>query len=66
MPAAEALSAGSREVANAVTYRTGWTRPDHSVVISLPRVPLHHLHPDAGHVIIGWNGRFWITDPGYQ
>ncbi len=64
--AAEALSAGSREVANAVTYRTGWTRLDHSVVISLPRVPLHHLHPDAGHVIIGWNGRFWITDPGYQ
>ncbi len=58
--------AGTREVANAITHRSGWTRPDHSIAISLPRVPLHHLHPDAGHIIIGWHGRFWITDPGYQ
>ncbi|MBX3749106.1 MAG: heparinase II/III family protein [Opitutaceae bacterium] len=57
---------GSSVVANAVTYRSGWQRRDHTVTVSLPRVPLHHLHPDAGHVIVGWHGRFWITDPGYQ
>lgn len=64
--ATEPPAAGSREVANAITYRSGWTLQDHSIVVSLPRVPLHHLHPDAGHLIIGWHGRFWITDPGYQ
>lgn len=60
------LPAESRVVANAVTYRSGWTRDDHSIAVSLPRVPLHHLHADAGHVTVGWHGRFWITDPGYQ
>ncbi len=60
------LAAESRVVANAITFRSGWTRSDHTIVVSLPRVPLHHLHPDAGHVVVGWHGRFWITDPGYQ
>lgn len=60
------LPAASRVVANAVTYRSGWTRNDHSIAVSLPRVPLHHLHADAGHITVGWHGRFWITDPGYQ
>jgi hypothetical protein len=25
-----------------------------------------HLHTDAGQLVIGWQNRFWITDPGYQ
>jgi hypothetical protein len=25
-----------------------------------------HLQSDAGHVVLGWQGRFWISDPGYQ
>lgn len=58
--------AGARVVANAVTWRSGWSRSDFMIAASLPRVPLHHLHADAGHVIVGWHGRFWITDPGYQ
>jgi len=64
--AAGPMPAGSQVVANAVTHRSGWERRDHAIIVSLPRVPLHHLHPDAGHVIVGWHGRFWITDPGYQ
>jgi hypothetical protein len=54
------------EQANAVTFRSGWARRDFSVALSLPRNPLHHLHHDGGHLIFGWQGRFWITDPGYQ
>ncbi len=64
--APEPSAADARVVANAITYRSGWTRDDHSIAVSLPRVPLHHLHPDAGHIVVGWHGRFWITDPGYQ
>jgi hypothetical protein len=25
-----------------------------------------HLHGDTGQLVLGWQGRFWITDPGYQ
>jgi hypothetical protein len=25
-----------------------------------------HLQADGGQIILGWQGRFWITDPGYQ
>lgn len=49
-----------------VTLRTGFEPDDILVTIGLPRCQMGHLHPDAGHVIIGWYGRFWITDPGYQ
>lgn len=51
---------------HAVTMRSGWTSADLLAVVSLPRNPMGHLHVDAGHVVLGWQGRFWITDPGYQ
>jgi len=51
---------------HALTLRSGWTSAEHLAVIGASRSPLHHLHHDGGHLIIGWRTRFWITDPGYQ
>jgi len=65
-PVTAAPLAALREQANAVTFRSGWTRRDFSIALSLPRNPLHHMHHDGGHLIFGWQGRYWITDPGYQ
>jgi len=58
--------AGTLEHPHAITMRTGWKSADILVVVGLPRNMMGHLHADAGHVIIGWQNRFWITDPGYQ
>jgi len=55
-----------RELANAAVVRSGWQSADHLAVLSVPRCGLHHLHDDGGHFILGWQARFWITDPGYQ
>jgi hypothetical protein len=45
-----------------VTLRDG----DLAVAISAANAETGHLHHDAGHLVLGWAGRFWITDPGYQ
>ena len=51
---------------NAVTLRTGWDRADLLAVVGLTCGPVGHLQADGGQIILGWQGRFWITDPGYQ
>lgn len=51
---------------HALTLRSGWTSNDFLVVAGAARNPMGHLHHDGGHLIIGWQARFWITDPGYQ
>lgn len=55
-----------QEIANAVTLRTGWEGGDLLALIGLSRSEMSHLHNDGGHLILGWQRRFWITDPGYQ
>jgi hypothetical protein len=65
-PAPDAPAAGLREHPNAVSLRTGWDKGDLLAVVGLSRGPMGHLHPDGGQIILGWQGRFWITDPGYQ
>jgi hypothetical protein len=57
---------GAREHPQALTLRTGWDRPDVLAAIGLTRNDMGHLHSDAGHLLLGWQGRWWITDPGYQ
>lgn len=57
---------GPQEEASAATLRTGWDSQDVLVAVGLSRSPMSHLHDDGGHVLIGWQNRFWITDPGYQ
>lgn len=55
-----------QEIANAVTLRTGWASEDLLALVGLSRSEMSHLHNDGGHLILGWQKRFWITDPGYQ
>ncbi len=62
----KAPAAGPRELPNALSLRTGWEREDLLAVVGLSRGPMGHLHADGGQIILGWQGRFWITDPGYQ
>lgn len=61
-----APSGGAREQMASVSLRTGFWPSDCLVAVGLPRCQMGHLHPDAGQVVIGWQGRFWVTDPGYQ
>lgn len=57
---------GPSEVPHALVLRTGWDSPDILAAVGLTRGEAGHLHNDAGQVVLGWRGRFWITDPGYQ
>lgn len=57
---------GPREHPNAVSLRTGWNADDLLAVVCLSRSNMGHLQADSGQLILGWQGRFWITDPGYQ
>jgi len=63
---ATAPVASAREHPHIVSLRTGWRAPDLAAFVSVSRNPMSHLHADAGQVVLGWQGRFWITDPGYQ
>jgi hypothetical protein len=57
---------GSAEHPHAISLRTGWGVPDILAAVGLTRTEVGHLHTDAGQLVLGWQGRFWITDPGYQ
>lgn len=61
-----APKAGPREHLASATLRTGWHQGGLLAAIGLPRCDMGHLHADSGHLILGWQARFWITDPGYQ
>ena len=62
----EAPAVGPQEHPNALSLRTGWDRSDLLAVVGLSRGQMGHLQADGGQIILGWQGRFWITDPGYQ
>jgi hypothetical protein len=59
-------AAAPRSHPHAVSLRTGWAASDAAAIVSAVRNPMGHLQADAGQVVLGWQGRFWITDPGYQ
>ncbi len=61
-----APSTKPKEMANYAVFRTGWDSNDMALIVSLSRSIMHHLHADSGSIILGWQNRFWITDPGYQ
>jgi hypothetical protein len=65
-PTPDAPAVGPREHPNALSLRTGWDKSDLLAVVGLSRGQMGHLHADGGQIILGWQGRFWITDPGYQ
>ncbi len=62
----ETPSPGMRELPNAASLRTGWNRDDVLAAVGRSRGEMGHLHADGGQLILGWQGRCWITDPGYQ
>ena len=51
---------------NAVVLRSGWDSADISVAIGAGQSRMSHLHQDSGSVVVAWQNRCWITDPGYQ
>ena len=51
---------------SAVVLRDGWEPGDCMVAASCTRIEHGHLHYDNGSLVIGRDGRFFITDPGYQ
>lgn len=53
-------------VPNAAVIRSGWDSADFLVAMGSGGSRMSHLHQDGGHVVIGWQNRFWLTDPGYQ
>ncbi len=53
-------------MANYAVLRTGWGSNDMALIAGVSRSVMHHLHADTGSLILGWQNRFWITDPGYQ
>jgi hypothetical protein len=55
-----------RELPYALSLRSGWDAESLLAAVSLGRSQMGHLQADAGQVILGWQGRCWITDPGYQ
>lgn len=57
---------GPHELPNAITLRTGWEGKDLLAVAGLSRGPMGHLQADTGQLILAWDGRCWIADPGYQ
>ncbi len=61
-----APAAGPREHPHAISLRSGWAAGDVAAIVSAVRNPMGHLQADSGQVVLGWHGRFWITDPGYQ
>ena len=67
LPAPSAApAAGLQEHPYSLSLRTGWQKSDALAVVGLSRCQMGHLQPDGGQLILGWQGRFWITDPGYQ
>jgi hypothetical protein len=55
-----------RSVPNAVVLRSGWASEELLVAVGAGNARMSHLHQDVGHVVIGWQNRSWLTDPGYQ
>lgn len=55
-----------RELRHATSLRSGWASGDVAAVVSLSRNVMGHIQADAGQIVLAWQGRSWITDPGYQ
>lgn len=55
-----------QNVANAIVWRSGWNNQDFAVIIGAGQSKMSHQHQDSGHLILAWQNRAWITDPGYQ
>jgi hypothetical protein len=64
--ACDAPAAGPRRGLYTLTLRSGWEAEDVAVVMSASRSLHHHVHYDAGTIMIGHRGVWLVADPGYQ
>lgn len=60
------VASAPQVVSNAVVLRSGWAEDNVLVAVGAGGSKMSHLHKDGGQVVIGWQNRFWLTDPGYQ
>lgn len=51
---------------NAVVLRTGWGADDLTAAFSASRSKAGHMHIDTGSLVLGTQGQWLISDPGYQ
>lgn len=63
---AKAPPAGAMDAHYAAVLRTGWEADDLAVAISCNNSPMGHLPNDNGTIVLGTQGKWLITDPGYQ
>ena len=52
--------------ATTAVVRSGFSEDSLLCAVSIGRCPMGHLHWDNGSFVIGFKGKFYITDPGYQ
>lgn len=60
------LPSGALDAHYALVLRTGWKPADMAVVMSSTTSAMHHMHFDNGNVVIGTEGKWFLTEPGYQ
>lgn len=57
---------GALDANYAVVLRSGWKADNLAVAMSASNSPMGHIHFDNGSLVIGHQGRWVVTDPGYQ
>ena len=62
----EAPPAGILDAHYARVLRTGYSRTDLAVAMAASTSPMGHVHCDGGSIVIGTDGSWLVTDPGYQ
>jgi len=62
----KAPPAGAMDAHYATVLRTGWEADDLAVAVSCNNSPMGHLPNDNGTMVLGTQGKWLITDPGYQ
>jgi hypothetical protein len=58
--------AGALDAHYAAVLRSGWEADDVAVAVSCTNSPMGHLPNDNGTLVLGTQGKWLITDPGYQ
>ncbi len=62
----KAPPAGAMDAHYAAVLRTGWEAEDLAAAVSCTNSPMGHLPNDNGTIVLGTQGQWLITDPGYQ
>lgn len=57
---------GALDAHYATVLRSGWNKDDLAVAVSCTRSPMSHIQFDNGTLVIGTQGNWLISDPGYQ